>query len=58
MQGFTAAFTVPVNVPYYDPSHGAIGLTATNNSNAEGSTSEVSTCFPVDTIFRDDAEGL
>ena len=58
VQGFTAAFTVPVSVPYYDPSHGAIGLTATNNSNAEGSTSEVSICLPVDTIFRDDVEGL
>ena len=57
VQGFTAAFTVPVTVPYYDPSHGALGLTATNNINAEGSTSEVSTCFPVDTIFKDNIEG-
>ncbi|HEY2396868.1 MAG TPA: choice-of-anchor Q domain-containing protein [Rudaea sp.] len=54
---FNANFSVNVVVPDFDPANGRLSLTATNNNNAEGSTSELSTCFAVDTIFRDGADG-
>lgn len=55
-QVYTAAFSVAVVVPEYNPVLGALSVTATNTTNGEGSTSELSVCVPVDTIFRDGAE--
>jgi len=46
-----------VQVPVYAPGYGALSVTATNNINGEGSTSELSACFPIDTIFRDGHDG-
>ena len=49
----TAAFSVPVTIPDFDVANGSLSVTATRQSNGDGSTSELSRCFSVDTIFRD-----
>jgi len=56
-QVYAVPFQAQVQVPVYIPGYGALSATATNNINGEGSTSEMSTCFPIDTIFRDGQEG-
>jgi hypothetical protein len=56
-QVYLVPFQVEVEIPVYVPGYGALSATATNNINGEGSTSEMSTCFPIDTIFRDGHEG-
>jgi len=56
-QVYAVPFQVQVEVPVYVPGYGALSATATNNINFEGSTSEMSTCFPIDTIFRDGHDG-
>lgn len=52
---FLVPFSVNAVIPVYVPGYGAISATAT--SIGIGSTSEVSACFPVDGIFRDNLEG-
>jgi hypothetical protein len=54
---FNASFSVNVVVPEFDPTNGRLSLTATNNNNAEGSTSELGSCVTVDTIFKDGIDG-
>ena len=54
-QVYLVPFQVQVQVPVY-VLVGALSATATNNINGEG-TSEMSTCFPIDTIFRDGHDG-
>jgi len=54
---FNANFSVTVVVPDFDPANGKLSVTATNNSNGEGSTSELGSCFAVDTIFKDGSDG-
>jgi hypothetical protein len=56
-QTYLVGYSVQVTVPGYYVGKGALSATATNNINGEGSTSEVGTCLPVDTIFRDGNEG-
>ena len=56
-QVYAVPFQAQVQIPVYVPGYGALSATATNNINGEGSTSEISTCFPIDTIFRDGNEG-
>jgi len=48
-------FSVQAAIPVYAPGYNAISATAT--SIADGSTSEMSACFPIDTIFRDNLDG-
>lgn len=48
-------FQLPVNVPTYYRD-GVVSVTATNDTNGEHSTSELSPCVALDTIFRDGAE--
>ena len=50
----TTAFNLPLAIPSYAPNSGMLSLTATNA--LEGSTSELSKCFSVDTIFKDGVE--
>jgi len=45
-------FQVPVKLPTYF-ADGAISITATNDSNGESSTSEISQCITPDVLFRD-----
>jgi len=52
----SGTFAVPVVIPDYDPANGTLSVTATRQSNGDGSTSELSRCLRVDTIFRDGAE--
>jgi len=56
-QVYAVPFSAQVQVPVYAPGYGALSVTATNNINGEGSTSELSACFPIDTIFRDGHDG-
>lgn len=49
-------FTLFVMTPDYDPAHAELSVTATQIVNGQGSTSEVSRCLSVDTIFGDDFE--
>jgi hypothetical protein len=56
-QVYLVPFQVQVQVPVYVPGYGALSATATNNISGEGSTSELSTCFPIDAIFRDGNDG-
>ena len=54
---YNEPFNVQVIVPDYYPGARYVTVTATNNNNGQGSTSETSTCFPIDGIFRDNVEG-
>lgn len=56
-QVYAVPFQAQVEIPVYVPGYGAISATATNNINGEGSTSELSACLPIDTIFRDRYDG-
>ena len=38
-------------IDYFDPALAAVSLSATNL--ADGNTSEIGTCLPLDTLFRD-----
>jgi hypothetical protein len=55
-QTYYVPFQVQAQVPVYVPGYGALSVTATN-AGGEDSTSEMSTCLPIDTIFRDGQEG-
>ena len=47
-----SAFDIAVQIPdYYDPALAAVSFMAT--SQVSNSTSEISTCLPIDTVFRD-----
>lgn len=58
VNSFIASVSIPVMIPAYDPAHGSLSVTATNLVTGEGSTSEVSACLSVDTIFKDGVEAL
>jgi hypothetical protein len=53
----STTFSVPVTIPAFQPTGSYVSVMATNATLGYGS-SELSTCFNTDTVFRDELEGF